>query len=141
LNIVCGVPTTLVTWNLITLGSPIGISYCFLDISIFGFALPGRYPLCIGLGNAIDNLLPGGPLTGGIGGGGARNGLDKCAVVLGEEGCRTCEVCEGGVKFDCSNVYPDFVQTECFPFQIPDSFRDLDVFGNVDVPDLTALSN
>jgi hypothetical protein len=42
-----------------------------------------------------------------------------CTASVNKKECKSCKPCdrEGGVKFDCTNVVPDFMSTKCTPFR------------------------
>jgi hypothetical protein len=139
-EILCGIPGITITfniWNVIVGGLPIIAEICFYDLSVFDFTVPNIInPFCVGIFGRTPGSIPLMNLFNAIFGIVSASSskettsttsitanddtatLGPCIAKLGDDECQSCEICNplrggGGMKFDCSNIQPELVSTEC----------------------------
>ena len=63
----------------------------------------------------------------------SRNKIISCSAQTDDDNgstrCNSCEICRSGrgIKFDCSNIYPGYVQSQCHNYPIFGRYTDLSV--------------
>lgn len=115
----CSTPTVSGELNILT--ATAALEFCTAGTTNGGVAVPG---VCVDFGGSL--------LTGGIfdifGADGVeeekKGNLAHCTASMNGETCRSCEICDFGLgyTFDCENIEPGFVQSECIPAKIISGF-------------------
>lgn len=112
----CSTPTVTGELNILTLTAQ--LEFCTAGTTNGGVAVPG---LCVDFGGSL--------LTGGLFGADAvgeekKGNLAHCTASVNGQTCNYCEICDFGLgyTFDCENVEPGYVQSECIPAQIISGF-------------------
>jgi hypothetical protein len=138
-----GLRITMNVWSIAFGGSPVTAEVCFYDTRIFNVTVPDIInPVCIGIFSGLPGSVPLANLLGLVFGRtvipsnslqetskpsssflkkqrGFRTSEKSCVPIIGKnkDKCNSCKVCSqesgGGLMFDCGNVVPDFISTEC----------------------------